>query len=86
LTAYVGSTQCQKTGTISIAVAGGGTWFLPSSARAAGQGGSFYTTDLTVANRTANDASVTFKFLGHDVDGRGSAVDSATYASRIAVR
>ena len=72
MTAYVGSTQCQKTGTISIAAAGGGTWFLPSSARAAGQGGSFYTTDLTVANRTANDASVTLKFLGHDVDGRGS--------------
>ena len=46
------------------------TWFLPSSARAAGQGGSFYTTDLTVANRTAPDATVTFKFLGHDVDGR----------------
>ena len=45
-------------------------WYLPSSARAGGQGGSFYTTDLTVANRSTADATVTMKFLGHDVDGR----------------
>jgi hypothetical protein len=46
------------------------TWLLPSSARIGGQGGSFYTTDLTVANPTAADAAVTIKFLGHDADGR----------------
>ncbi len=49
----------------------GGTWILPSSARTGGQGGAFYTTQLTLANRTQAHASVTLKFLGHDVDGRG---------------
>lgn len=49
----------------------GGSWTLPSSARASGQGGAFYTTRLTLANRTSNDVSVTVKFLGHDADGRG---------------
>ncbi len=45
------------------------TWVLPSSARAAGVGGAFYTTDLTIANTGILDASFTLKFLGHDVDG-----------------
>jgi hypothetical protein len=66
----------------------GGTWFLPSSARSGGQGGSFYTTQLTMANRTATDTSVTLQFLGHDTDGRGgtqqvfnlAAGKAATYA------
>ena len=44
-------------------------WMLPSSARAAGVGGAFYTTDLTIANTGILDAAVTLKFLGHDVDG-----------------
>jgi hypothetical protein len=47
-----------------------GPWILPSSARAEGRGGSFYTTELTVANRGGADATVTLKFLGHDTDGR----------------
>jgi hypothetical protein len=42
---------------------------LPSSARAAGLGGSFYTTDLTVTNPGAADAHFTLKFLSHDSDG-----------------
>ncbi len=54
------------------------SWILPSSARAAGQGGAFYTTDLTVANRTTSDATATFKFLGHDVDGRSGIVQTRT--------
>ena len=49
------------------------SWFLPSSARAGGQGGAFYTTDLTVANRSQADTTITLKFLDHDVDGRSGA-------------
>ena len=45
--------------------------FLPSSARAAGAGVAFYSTDLTVANTGAADTTVQLKFLGHDGDGRG---------------
>jgi len=59
---------------IRVAVSGSkvaypGIWILPSSARAGGVGGSFYTTDITVANAGIVDASFTLKFLGHDVDG-----------------
>lgn len=46
------------------------SWILPSSARAAGSGGAFYTTDLTLANAGAADATFTLKFLGNNVDGR----------------
>ena len=47
----------------------GMTWMLPSSAHAAGAGGAFYTTQLTLANPGATDAAVTIRFLGHDTDG-----------------
>ncbi len=57
------------------------TWILPSSARVGGQGGSFYTTDLTVANPTAAAADVTIKFLGHDVDGQTGAEKTVTVAA-----
>jgi len=46
------------------------TWILPSSARAAGQGGTFFTTSLTVANLSATDAYFALKFLGNNIDGR----------------
>ncbi|MCK6684649.1 MAG: metallophosphoesterase [Thermoanaerobaculia bacterium] len=46
------------------------TWFLPSSARVPGEAGAIWTTDLSVANTGTTEASVTLKFLGHDVDGR----------------
>jgi hypothetical protein len=42
---------------------------LPSSARASGVGGAFYTTEITLANTGILDASFTLKFLSHDVDG-----------------
>ncbi len=45
------------------------TWILPSSARAPGAGGAFYSTDLAIANTGAADATVVLKFLGHDADG-----------------
>jgi hypothetical protein len=45
-------------------------WLLPSSARASGAGGAFYTTDLTVANTGVTEAAVFLRFLGHDADGR----------------
>ena len=63
-------------------------WLLPSSARAAGQGGAFYTTDLTIANTGVAEAAIFLRFLGHDADGREGAERSfllgagrsATYA------
>jgi hypothetical protein len=45
-------------------------WILPSSAKVSGLGGSFYTTDLTVANLGATDTTFTIKFLGNNADGR----------------
>jgi hypothetical protein len=48
----------------------GGVWILPSSARAPGAAGAFYTTDLTLANSGERDAQVTLKFLGNNADGR----------------
>src|SRR5207244_3516987 len=47
------------------------SWIVPSSARASGAGGAFYTTDLTVAYTSSSSARYTLKFLGHDADGRG---------------
>jgi photosystem II stability/assembly factor-like uncharacterized protein len=46
-------------------------WILPSSARASGAGGAFYTTDVTVAYTNAVSARYTLKFLGNNMDGRG---------------
>jgi hypothetical protein len=46
-------------------------WIVPSSARAPGAGGAFYTTDLTVAYTNAVSARFTLKFLGNNMDGRG---------------
>jgi hypothetical protein len=45
-------------------------WILPSAAHAAGTGGAFYTTDLTIVNAGVVDATLALKFLGHDADGR----------------
>ena len=56
------------------------TWLLPSSARAGGVGGAFYTTDLALSNLGTADASLTLKFLGHDADGTGGAETSFTLA------
>jgi 6-phosphogluconolactonase len=44
-------------------------WYLPSSARAGGAGGAFYTTDLTVANVGTTTANYFLKFLGNNRDG-----------------
>jgi len=44
-------------------------WYLPSSARAGGAGGAFYTTDLTVANVGSQSANYYLKFLGNNKDG-----------------
>ena len=48
-------------------------WLLPSSARIGGEGGAFYTTDLTVANTGVTEARLFVRFLGHDADGRSGA-------------
>jgi hypothetical protein len=48
-----------------------GNWLLPSSAHATGQKNAFYTTDLTIGNTGTTAATVTLKFLGHELDGRG---------------
>ncbi len=44
-------------------------WYLPSSARAGGAGGAFYTTDVTVANVGTTTANYFLKFLGNNRDG-----------------
>jgi len=44
-------------------------WYLPSSARAGGAGGAFYTTELTVANVGTIVANYFLKFLGNNKDG-----------------
>ncbi|MFN8007567.1 MAG: beta-propeller fold lactonase family protein [Terriglobia bacterium] len=46
-------------------------WYLPSSARAGGAGGAFYTTDLTIANVGSKKADGFIKFLGNNKDGTG---------------
>ncbi|MEW5979025.1 MAG: NHL repeat-containing protein [Acidobacteriota bacterium] len=46
------------------------SWLLPSSARAGGLGGTFFTTDLTLANLGLADAVFRLKFLGNNTDGR----------------
>jgi hypothetical protein len=48
---------------------GGGTWLLPSSARAPGVG-AFWTTDLTLRNTGTAAMLATVRFLGHSGDGR----------------
>ena len=45
---------------------------LPSSARSPGAGGTFFTTELTVANTGAFEADVTVAFATHDADGGGA--------------
>ena len=44
---------------------------LPSSARSPGAGGTFFTTELTVANAGTFAADVMVAFASHDGDGRG---------------
>ncbi len=44
-------------------------WIVPSVARTAGSGGTFWTTSLVVANPGSAGASVELRFLGHDTDG-----------------
>lgn len=56
------------------------TWLVPSSARAPGAGGSFYTTDLVLAN-PGTEASVSLRFLGHDGDGRAGKTVSLVLAA-----
>ena len=46
-------------------------WYLPSSARAGGAGGAFFTTDLTIANVGSKKADGFIKFLGNNKDGTG---------------
>jgi hypothetical protein len=67
----------RSNGTVYAGLWGGGVWksvvpratgfLLPSSARIGGAGGSFYTTDLTIANVGEGwAAGLTLTFLGHD--------------------
>lgn len=43
-------------------------WFVPAAARAAGGNGTFWRTDLTIANAGSTTASVDVTFLDRDVD------------------
>ena len=60
-------------GSVTVGAGGGpivATFILPSTARAQGAGGAFYTTDVTIGNTGTTDGSVTLKFLGNNGDGR----------------
>ena len=57
------------------------TSLIPSSARAQGTGGAFYTTDVTIANTGAADATMTLKFLGHDAEGTTGTVKTFALAA-----
>lgn len=58
-------------------------WIVPAAARAPGEGGAFWTTSLTVANTGGADASLSFRFLGHDAEGgAGPVVAAALGAGR----
>ncbi len=57
------------------------SFLLPSSARVAGLGGAFYTTDLTVANTGVLPATVVLKFLGNAIDGSGGPERSVSIAA-----
>lgn len=46
---------------------------LPSAAWVSGAGGAYWTTQMSLVNPGSSDAAVTFKWLGHDADGRGGA-------------
>ncbi len=46
-------------------------WWVPSSARASGANGAFYTTDLTVSNIGTVTESFTLQFSSHDQSGGG---------------
>ena len=61
------------------------TWILPSSARAAGQGGTFFTTSLTVANLASTDTYFALKFLGNNIDGRSGPEQSFMLGGRASV-
>lgn len=60
---------------LAAVISPGGTnvSILPSSARAAGLGGAFYTTDVTLTNKSATSVGYVVKFLGNGVDGRNGA-------------
>jgi len=45
------------------------TYMVASSAHLAGAGGAFFTTDVTISNRSSVAASITFKFLGNNRNG-----------------
>ena len=45
------------------------SWILPSSARAPGAGGAFYTTSISIGNRGSAEARYKLKFLGNNTDG-----------------
>ncbi len=53
---------------------------LPSSARASGANGAFYTTDVTASNVSSSSAQLTFKFLGNNKDGTGGEEKTYTLA------
>ena len=47
------------------------SWIVPSSARAPGAGGAFYTTSISIGNRGSAEARYKLKFLGNNTDGTG---------------
>ena len=64
-----------------IPYTGPSRWYLPSSARAGGAGGAFYTTDLTMSNLGTTKAEGYLKFLGNNKDGSGGVTKSFSLAA-----
>jgi len=59
------------TGGEMVAVTADPEWFVPAAARAAGQNGTVWRTDLAIFNGSGREASLTFTFLPKDGDNGG---------------
>jgi hypothetical protein len=78
--AFVAAGDPNEIGSPGTAVS---SFILPSSARLAGLGGAFYTTDLTVANTGVLPATVVLKFLGNGIDGSSGPERSVSIRRRV---
>ncbi|MRR13355.1 PKD domain-containing protein, partial [bacterium] len=80
VTASQSGALCSASGSVNVSdpSSPAPTWVIPSSARASGAGGAFYTTDLVVSNYGTVDGTLSLRFLSHDVDGRSGPSGSFT--------
>ncbi len=73
----------QATLTISsVGTTYGNAWIIPSTARVHGDGGAFWTTDVTVMNPESTAVGVNLKFLGHGESGLSGPESTFTLAPK----